>query len=425
MSDFKHSLNLSGTTENKEKFVKDLIDLGYKYSKYCINDSNLRILSINHIGVSQVQNGEYGFYNTPSKREYEFNIDNENEYKTALAIAAIRGEDSQYHIGELFFNSESPDQLLKVRIVHPSVHSMGADSSFSICRESDTYYTTLSEGTATYWSRKATPDEIIKFFNTNKTNKMEDFKLPAKWIVRYKNKEEFDKLRNWKKNSWGYIDPAPYKGFVGGSYPRTDGNDNLYWTSGEPAWDRKKSEGHVEITFEQFEKYVLNTPQQGKKIIGYKTPMDLFGGAIKKGHIYSKPKEGNHWYSPSPITEYSYKNGQSLAAEIVEAWEAVYEELWITRTIGSNNLKVKILKGRIETEGKGTINIEEVKKLVEYFMNPPFLFKINLKDNGPNYSMTLADQDTKNIRIGCKDEDNRFSINELNLLITDYNKLNQ
>jgi hypothetical protein len=74
------------------------------------------------------------------------------------------------------------------------------------------------------------------------------------------------------------------------------------------------------ISFEQFmEDNKQNTME--RKIIGYKSPYDLFSGQIKKDEILIKTNM--HSY----CTE-KYKDSSSLFVpkEIVEQWEAVYEE---------------------------------------------------------------------------------------------------
>lgn len=86
----------------------------------------------------------------------------------------------------------------------------------------------------------------------------------------------------------------------------------------------------TEITLEQFKQFVLKEPVMKKKIIGYKAPIDLFGGDVKKDTIY-KPTSSHPTPQPKfcpvddsnkPICGFSY----DLPKEIVETWEPVYEE---------------------------------------------------------------------------------------------------
>lgn len=88
-------------------------------------------------------------------------------------------------------------------------------------------------------------------------------------------------------------------------------------------------DSYTEITFEQFEAYILKqTPIMEKKIIGYLSPFDLFNGNIKKGDIlviYSinKTIKNQGLYVKKDFTSNSYN---ILPKEIVETWEPVYEE---------------------------------------------------------------------------------------------------
>ena len=59
-----------------------------------------------------------------------------------------------------------------------------------------------------------------------------------------------------------------------------------------------------------------------KKIIGYKCPIDLFGGTTKRGEVFKKGNDFYYWTANTGQTQYS----KHLPKEIVEEWEPVYEE---------------------------------------------------------------------------------------------------
>lgn len=62
---------------------------------------------------------------------------------------------------------------------------------------------------------------------------------------------------------------------------------------------------------------------ENKEIIGYKAPMDLFGGIVKAGEVYVK------YFVILRLDRYIPKGGyerQALPAEIVETWEPVYKD---------------------------------------------------------------------------------------------------
>lgn len=75
-----------------------------------------------------------------------------------------------------------------------------------------------------------------------------------------------------------------------------------------------------------------------KRIIGYKAPSDLFGGDIKKGHIYN-PGTNKNYFQPEGQAGKHY-----IPAEIASKWELAFEEEKpITKKAAINNLR-KIAK---------------------------------------------------------------------------------
>lgn len=159
----------------------------------------------------------------------------------------------------------------------------------------------------------------------------------------------------------------------------------------------KKSLQKVIGEFDCFKNKYMNT---NKKFIGYKSPMDLFGGNFKKGDIFRL------------ATENSYKSGRSgsvifsrhLPKEIVETWEPVYEEQETKITIGSNNTELVIkgddIYGRIET------SYIDVKNMYDTFRNT--FEKVQIA----GYVICI-DTNQRIIRIGCEQENNLFSLNEI------------
>lgn len=95
---FKYSINCTGSRTNKERMKKELKKLGYELDR----DSStvtMSYLSINNARLSCVQNGCYANFEQGVDRDYDFNLDNENEFNSALAISAIRDDNNPY-IGE-------------------------------------------------------------------------------------------------------------------------------------------------------------------------------------------------------------------------------------------------------------------------------------------------------------------------------------
>lgn len=84
-----------------------------------------------------------------------------------------------------------------------------------------------------------------------------------------------------------------------------------------------------------------------KKIVGYKTPFDLFDGRIKKGSIFSE-------YSPKKLVMYSKDHTTTgVPTEIVHSWEPVYEEHNIQLVVGTPQVTVTITRdSTIEAKGQ-------------------------------------------------------------------------
>jgi hypothetical protein len=135
--------------------------------------------------------------------------------------------------------------------------------------------------------------------------------------------------------------------------------------------------------------------EKERKIKGYKAPMDLYGGKVKKGDLYIQ--EGNKDY-------YNTNKAFSLPKELVETWEAVYEDEEKIILLGDKNTEVKIGRGYIKTDSN-VFPINEVKRLLNSLQ-----FK---SISGYNIEFPL-------IKIAC----NTLKTEELQLIIDTYNELN-
>lgn len=136
-----------------------------------------------------------------------------------------------------------------------------------------------------------------------------------KIAVNVHNEEQFEKLISVVRISghrYGYSTPFSYYGdklcidFEDGCYC-----DVAYY----------KENGYEVIDFSQ-----LNFNEKMKKIIGYKSPFDLFEGNIKAGSIFKQLTSATYKTDEVGATQYS----KHLPKEIVENWEPVYEEEKIT-----------------------------------------------------------------------------------------------
>lgn len=403
MSDFKHSLNVTGSSI--DRFKKDLQSIGYR--EYLTDTGHTLGVNGFNSGGTTNPNGTYRETNNPQSRDYEFNIDNENEYKTALGIAGMR-VGNEYYAGEwsVFNDKYITGGKDEMRFIIADGKDFPASQN----------YCSLGAAKQIPGYRKATADEIIKFFNTNKTNKMEDFKLPEKWIVLYRNKEEFNKLNKWKDNLWGYISPEKYHRFLGGCYPsHVPSSTNLGWIGNEPSFKARLNEGYREITFEQFEKYVLKAPQQGKELIGYKLNGVVSKEIVDRVIKYKMPEYNGLYFVKGHLGGSLVQEAKNLG--ILDKWFIpVYEEQSEVLVIGSRSVNVKIERGRITAKGYNW-PIDSLNKVIDGLNKVPSFPGL--------YDVSLVELDTRYVRIGCREEDNRFSINELLSVKKVYDKLNK
>ena len=89
------------------------------------------------------------------------------------------------------------------------------------------------------WFRKATADELIKYFGEEKP-----FVLPEKWHCPYENREQFEVMKNYFKKTWIYLEPD---GVHGCSNDTSNNNWHCDFIT----------DSMTKITFDQFMKYVV------------------------------------------------------------------------------------------------------------------------------------------------------------------------
>lgn len=155
--------------------------------------------------------------------------------------------------------------------------------------------------------------------------------------------------------------------------------------------------------------YVINGAAIARKIIGYKAPFSLRDGEIPSGTVY-KPRSSK--YYSADIKDRTCV----LEKEIVEKWEAVYEEEEVTLTIGSRDAIVTVGRGKISVRGN----------VILYSTLSAIYNKLVAAtgDEIGGWEVHILD-DLRFIRIGCKDEDNRVSLKEIRSVIATYEKLNK
>lgn len=198
--------------------------------------------------------------------------------------------------------------------------------------------------------RKATKEEIIAHFTKT-------FVLPEKWCIKKDKIEIVDWFNNQQYRS---------------SYFSLDSRNNhfihYYDSPAKRAWlNDSVYDGFTEITFDQFKEHVLNqknmkvTTEDSKKIIGYKCPMDLFEGKVKKGDSFTR------FINSTSYTPEGFNGTYSIPKEIVETWEPVYETKEVKVTVTGRNKSVEVTiqaKGFFMVGGKN-VSIIPICQMVE------------------------------------------------------------
>lgn len=155
-------------------------------------------------------------------------------------------------------------------------------------------------------------------------------------------------------------------------------------------------------TAEEIINYFKNKYSMSTKQIGWIVPENLFGGLVRKGTIYPLVAKGFNGAKPSDESS----DTLWLPREIIEKWEPSYEKQEKSVIIGSRNVKVFVEGERVYTKDERIdTTIEELEELLDS------LDEMELEISGFNVSIKA---DERCIRIGCVEENNLFSLNELN-----------
>lgn len=143
----------------------------------------------------------------------------------------------------------------------------------------------------------------------------------------------------------------------------------------------------------------------GGKLIGYKCPMELGSLNIPKGSVFIPHSTHVGWYK--------LKVGNfGLPHEIVETWEAVYEET--SMTIILDGIEVTINKKGVFVEDV-KLNIDDIRNLLLSSTSRITRIRSNLSHEP--YQVELLDATYK---IGCSE----FKLNDLQNVVKTYDEIN-
>jgi hypothetical protein len=375
---FKHSLGCLGNLGNLNRIEKDLRALGYTNASsenYSRGTDFIAIGPPTNNSSSMVKNGNFLFYmrNSDNKksniREYEFNIDNEWEYKAALAIASIVN-DNEFHVGEWVKSTRD----------YCTTHEwFDKDDIFPLTKMNGEYFEMISivggsNGTRggfnikSYPLIKLSPEEIIEHFKPKEMGKSyaivteekkDGWVLPERWAVKGKTEEE-QKAINAYARSVGGGHWSDISNYAGKYYMHVDGGRYKKGIGGVDY-------NYTEITFDQFKKYVLNMEGKGTQtIIGYNLKDKKYSKAA------SQIAFGNDvWISTTPqIRMESVASTLLQEAGVLGMWfEPVYKkELEDVKFTVGNPARNVVIKARGEIKIHNlTFPIGEIEKVNEFF----------------------------------------------------------
>ena len=167
----------------------------------------------------------------------------------------------------------------------------------------------------------------------------------------------------------------------------------------------KLLENYIELTFEQFEKYVLKSKESKdmeKKIIGYKLLKDL--PDRKKGIIFKWDSlEEGGWTSGDEKDDYTYT--QEQVTTLTDWFEPVYQET--SKELYFGKVKFTIKKGdNFATTEYGKVTKEDIEDAISWVENPPKLAgnTLSIHYNSTYCKITELDNNgTLSYGFGCQE----------------------
>lgn len=223
------------------------------------------------------------------------------------------------------------------------------------------------------------------------------FKLPEKWCIQI-TKENREIVKDYFQNKL-YTDRDVSLGYFY-HYPA------LRPPRGHAL--NTKNPNYIEITFEQFKKYVLKQDKNmEKKIIGYNIKKEYMGkeGYIAKALDTHCGTIDKYWM---PSVGGVYENAVNLG--VLNTWfEPVFAESTKTLVLGSSKVAIKLGKNFAEVDGD-KFSMYHLRLLLH-----PHSERID-RSQATYYNVTLLDARYK---IGCSD----FTLEEIKLIINTYDSL--
>lgn len=114
----------------------------------------------------------------------------------------------------------------------------------------------------------------------------EEFVLPECWFVLYNTKEEFHIINNFYDKGWGYYDNKNLHGYHNNGDKQVHTNN---WVGTSFVKEKLLEKGYVQITFEQFQKYIKQETMEklkvGDIVIGKQVNIRAVSGTVY--HVFT------------------------------------------------------------------------------------------------------------------------------------------
>ena len=223
----------------------------------------------------------------------------------------------------------------------------------------------------------------------------EFFDRYVKWCVRLTTQKITDAVNSY--NLW--------------KYGRLVWDDNDTYTSRYITCDReyakeKDVKSHIELTFEQFEKYVLKSKENKvmeKKIIGYKLKEDCKKYIPALDVICSYFADGAYKFEINSTYYEEFKK-----AGVLDLWfEPVYEKS--SKELYFGKVKFTINKGYdFATTEYGKVTKKEIETAINYIENPPklnsYTLGIRMEKGTTTYTLDIIEKSKEGyIAFGCQE----------------------
>lgn len=209
---------------------------------------------------------------------------------------------------------------------------------------------------------------------------------------------------------------------LGGKYYHENNNNQLFYTREDNEGEANGSMNYKfhkaspeEITAFFKQKY---TDMENKEIIGYRLLKDT--PTLKAGIEFKFKKDKKEYAYKTDGDEFTYWYTQQEIDNADGWFEPIYEEMEVVETLslGSRNVLIMMTSNKRITTTRSSTPIK-IEKLVELLDHIDAMNNIEISEWGPYIA-----KDVRWIRIGCENENNLFSYNEIQQVINIYNKLN-